>query len=191
MSEQELLNHLQSGTEESFRKFYAHFSKRVYNTALKFLYNVEDAEEITQDVFVEVFRSEEQFKGDSTLSTWVYRITVNKSLDKLKHRKRKKRWAFVQSLFTSEEEQPITSVDFKHPGILLEEQEYAQHLFAAIEKLPQKQQEAFVLFEMEGQNYEAIAAIMASTKSSVESLLFRARKNLKDFLSDYYEKNLR
>lgn len=191
MSELELIEHLQSGMEENFRKFYAYFSKRVYNTALKFLYNVEDAEEITQDVFIEVFRSEEQFKGEATLSTWVYRITVNKCLDKIKHRKRKKRWAFVQSLFSSEDEQSITSIEFNHPGILLEEKEHAQYLFAAIEKLPAKQQEAYVLFELEGQNYEAIAAIMTSTKSSVESLLFRARKNLKDLLSDYYEKNLK
>ena len=63
------------------RAIYDKMSKKVFNLALQYVQNTEDAEEITQDVFVTIHQKQDQFNGDSSLETWIYRITVNKSLD--------------------------------------------------------------------------------------------------------------
>ena len=71
----------------------------VFNLALNYVQNTEDAEEITQDVFLSVDQSMANFKGQSDIKTWIYRITINKSLDFLKAQKRKKRFGMIASLF--------------------------------------------------------------------------------------------
>ena len=82
-------------------ELYAKHSGMVYNLALHYVQNSEDAQEITQDVFVAVYQSLEGYQKTSSISTWMYRITINKSLDFLKARQRKKRFAFLTSLFFS------------------------------------------------------------------------------------------
>ena len=120
----QLLNEIANGSTTSLEKLYKDFKARVFNTALSFLRNREDAEEITQDVFVEIFQSAKKFKGDSSVSTWIYRITVNKSLDKLRFRQRKKRFAFVVDIFTkSSGELKHDAAHFEHPGVALENAE--------------------------------------------------------------------
>lgn len=159
----------------------------VYNTSLGIVQNSEDAEDVTQEVFVQVYESVNQFKGDSKFSTWLYRIAVTKSLDHLRKKKRKKRFAFVQSLFGPNEEEVNHQPDFQHPGISMENKENAAVLFRAIEKLPDNQKTAFTLHKLEGLSYQEIAEIMETTVSSVESLMHRAKGNLKKFLTDYYQ----
>jgi RNA polymerase sigma factor (sigma-70 family) len=95
----ELLLKTAEGDIVSFQKLYVAFCDRVFNTAISHLQNQQDAEETTQDVFIEIFRSAGNFKYDSTVSTWIYRIAVNKCLDRLRYQKRKKRFALVASIF--------------------------------------------------------------------------------------------
>jgi RNA polymerase sigma-70 factor (ECF subfamily) len=71
----------------------------VYNLALQYTQNIEDAEEVAQDVFVSIYNSIDKFQANSKLSTWIYRITINKSLDFIKAKKTKKRFAFITNLF--------------------------------------------------------------------------------------------
>ena len=85
--------------EQAFRDFITQHQPRVYNTALNMLQNAEDAEEITQDVFVEAWHKAHTFKGESQVSTWLYRITINKCIDLIRSKKRKKRFAFLTQLF--------------------------------------------------------------------------------------------
>jgi RNA polymerase sigma factor (sigma-70 family) len=87
-----------SGDRVAFRELYETFKARVYNTSFSYFQNTEDAEEITQDVFLEIFRSAGKFKESSSVSTWIYRITVNKCLDGLRYKNRKKRAGLVMSL---------------------------------------------------------------------------------------------
>ena len=160
----------------------------VYNTALGILQNTFDAEDLAQEVFVQVFHSVKNFKGDCKLSTWLYRITVTKSLDFLRAKKRKKRFAFVQSLFGSENNEPLAEqATFVHPGVQLENKERAAILFKAIDKLPENQKIAFTLSKVEGLSYQEIADVMQLSVSSIESLLFRAKNNLQKYLGDYYK----
>lgn len=190
MSETDFISRLRNGEQSAYKELVTKFGGKVHNTVISILQNEEDAEDITQEVFVEVFRSVQGFKGESTLSTWIYRISVVKALEFLRKKKRKKRFAFVQSLFGMES--VIPSVDkphFYHPGIQLENKERAAILFEAIEKLPENQKTAFILHKTEGLSYAEIADIMKTSIPSVESLMFRAKQNLQKLLADYYNKN--
>jgi RNA polymerase sigma-70 factor (ECF subfamily) len=183
----ELIVQLQQGNEGAFKRLVDEWEEMVYNTALGIVQNPDDADDITQEVFVQVYQSVSSFKGDSKLSTWLYRITVNRSLDHVKKMKRKKRFGFVQDLFGNREEDTGQPAEFNHPGVLMEKKEKAGELFKALEKLPDKQRIAFTLHKLEGQRYQEIAEIMNTTLYAVESLMGRARENLRKILKDYYE----
>ncbi|MEO9100566.1 MAG: RNA polymerase sigma factor, partial [Ginsengibacter sp.] len=139
-----------------------------------------------QEVFIKVFESISSFKEESKLSTWIYRITVSKSLDHIRKKKRKKRFAFVQSLYGKNEELMIDPPDFFHPGIKIENKENAEVLFKAIDKLTENQKTAFVLNKMENLSYREISEVMNSTEPAVDALLQRAKKNLKTILEKFY-----
>ena len=162
---------------------------RVFNTAISFLQNKEDAEDLTQEVFIEVYHSLEKFKGESSISTWIYRITVNKSLDHLRKKNTKKRFGFITSLFNKESgEVNIDAGHFDHPGILLEKKENARLLFDAIEQLPENQKTAFILFHIEELSQKEIGAVMNLSARAVESLIQRAKATLRIKLKDIYKK---
>lgn len=189
MTEQVRIEELKTGNEAAFRNLVEEFQKRVYNTCVGLLQNMEDAEDVTQEVFVSVFQSIHGFKGESRLSTWIYRIAVTKSLEFTRAKNRKKRFAFVHSLFSDEGEIKIDTPHFYHPGVQLENKERAAVLFAAIDLLAENQKTAFVLHKLEDLSYQEIAEVMNVTVSSVESLMFRAKQNLQKKLGSYYEKN--
>ncbi|WP_338871579.1 RNA polymerase sigma factor [Spirosoma sp. SC4-14] len=184
----ELIDSIRQGDESAFRQLYESTKSRVFNTALSYVRSREDAEEITQDVFVEVFRSAAAFKGESSITTWIYRITINKSLDFQKRKKRQKRFAFLTSLFDSNTGEVIHHpTDFFHPGIALENQENAARLFQAIDQLPEKQKTAYILTRVEGLTNIEAASVMTVTVGAIESLLQRANENLKKQLASLYK----
>jgi len=189
LNEWSLIEQLKQGDEAAFRKIVESSQGLVYNTALGIVQNPEDAEDVSQEVFVQLYESIHSFKGESKLSTWLYRITISKAMDHLRKKKRKKRFAFVQSIFGPNEELVHDPPDFVHPGISLDNKEKAAELFKAISQLPEKQNIAFTLNRIEGLNYQEISLIMKLTVASVESLLHRARKNLRKTLEAYYLEN--
>lgn len=170
-----------AGLKSNDRRLYAEFvgvyASRIYNVALNILLNKEEAEEVAQDVFMKIFQSVESFDRSCSLKTWIYRITVNKSLDALRTRKRKTTWSVFSSFFNEEGEDKIVAVDFKHPGIQLEQKEDAEILFAAIEKLPERQKAVFILFQFEDMSYKEIASTLEISASAVDSLMSRAKNN--------------
>lgn len=189
LNEWNLIERLKQGDESAFKEVVESSQGLVYNTALGIVQNPEDAEDVTQEVFVQLYESIRSFKGESKLTTWLYRITVSKAMDHLRRKKRKKRFAFVQSLFGANEELVHDPPDFVHPGVSLDNKEKAKELFKAIELLPEKQKIAFTLNRIEGLSYQEISDIMKLTVASVESLLHRARKNLRKTLETYYLQN--
>ncbi len=186
MNQPELIEQLQQGDEPAFKKLVEEYQDMVYNTALGIVQNADDADDITQEVFIQVFRSVSSFKGDSKFSTWLYRITLSKALDHEKKRKRKKRFGFVQRLFGERNEEQLHPTEFNHPGVQLEKKERANELFQALKQIPENQRIAFTLHKLEGRSYLEIAEIMNSTLYAVESLMGRAKTNLKKELSKYY-----
>ncbi len=189
MTEQELISRIRTGDEEAFRELVNTKQTLVYNTVLGLLQNTEDAEDVTQEVFIKVFESIHQFKGESAVSTWIYRVAVTTALEFLRAKKRKKRFGFMQPLFGGRDETPIEIPDFHHPGVTLDNKEKAVMLFASIKKLPENQQITFILNKLEGLSYKEIAEVMKTSVSAVESLLHRAKTNLKEILKNLYNLN--
>jgi RNA polymerase sigma factor (sigma-70 family) len=185
-----LIEKLKNGDESAFKLIVDTRKDLVYNTALGLLQSAEDAEDITQEVFIKVYESVHQFKGESAFSTWLYKIAVTKSLELIRSRKRKKRFAFITSILGENNELKHDPPEFHHPGIQLDNRERAATLFKAIAKLPDNQRVAFTLHKLEGVSYMEIGDVMQLSVSAVESLIHRAKSNLKKDLEDYYLKNL-
>jgi len=181
-----LVEELKNGDEGAFRQLVDDYQDKVFNTCISFVKNADDADDLTQEVFIEVFKSINKFRSDAKLSTWIYRITVNKSLEYLRKMKRKKRSAIFNWISKEDQESKLQVPDFDHPGVLAENREKARILFDAIEKLPEKQKIAFTLHKLEDLSYEQIAEIMQKSLSSIESLMHRAKNNLQKELYDYY-----
>ena len=190
MNQPELVLLLQQGDESAFKKLVDEWQNMVYNTAIGIVQNEDDADDITQEVFIQVYQSVSSFKGESKFSTWLYRVTVSKALDHEKKKKRKKRFGIVQSLFGGDGDEQIHAVEFNHPGVQMENKEKAGELFNALKLLPDKQRIAFTLHKLEGQSYQEVAEIMNTTLYAVESLMGRAKTNLKKELSKYYTNHI-
>lgn len=164
----------------SLQELYTTYGKLVYNLALQYVQNEEDAEEITQDVFVAIYQSIDGFKEQSKISTWIYRITINKSLDFIRLKNRKKRFGVFTSLFFSDgNEAHRETGHFNHPGILMEQKESLQNIYRLINELPPNQKTALILSKLENKSQQEIALIMQLSTKAVESLVQRAKAGLK------------
>lgn len=166
-------------------QLYADHGKMVFNLSLNHLQNREEAEEVTQDVFVKVHVKLPSFSGHSSIRTWIYRITVNQCLDRLKARKRHKRAGFHLRFFGDDERDPTTAIpNYDHPGVLLEDREAVHALFTLIDTLPPRQRSILIMKAVDGLEQQEIAAIMGLSVKAVESLLSRAKSNLKQKMMD-------
>lgn len=181
MHENELIQALREGHESALRELIRSFGDRVYNTALGFVQDRSDAEEVTQDVLLKVFQSIGRFREASGLGTWIYRITVRQSQDLVRKRSRRKRFSLIGA--QSEEADPG---EFNHPGVLAEQKENAALLFRAIRQLPEQQQAAWLLQRTEGLSQQQVADIMHISTGAVESLLQRAKANLRKILTENF-----
>jgi RNA polymerase sigma factor (sigma-70 family) len=189
LNQPELIVQLQQGDEQAFKKLVDQWQDMVYNTAVSIVQHEDDADDITQDVFIQVYQSVSSFKGESKFSTWLYRIVISKALDHIKKKKRKKRFGFVQGLFGTASEEELHPEEFNHPGVLMENRETAAALFKAMQQLPDNQRIAFTLHKLEQQKHQDIAAIMNLSVTAVESLIARAKMNLRKILQEYYTKH--
>ncbi|AXO79814.1 RNA polymerase sigma factor [Olleya aquimaris] len=192
MTETQFIEALKTQSRAAFTRLLQDYEQKVFGTCLSFVPNKEDAEDIAQEVFVEVFNSINKFKGDSKLSTWIYRITTNKCLELIRKRKTKKRFAFLQSLsgddYTLDKASYFTEIN--HPGLVLEQKEISETLFLAINKLPETQRLVFTLNKIDDKSYKEIAEITNKSIGSIESLLFRAKKNLQNILEEFYKSQM-
>lgn len=191
MVEPEIIIELKNGNEQAYRQVVDELQKYVLNTCYRFVNSAEIAEDLTQEVFIEVYRSIGNFRGESKLSTWIYRIAVTKSLDYLKAQKRKKRFAYLKSIFGDDEmNEQIPANENADPAKILENRNRIEVLMKALNTLPESQRVAFTLSKYDELSYKEIAEILETTIPSVESLIFRAKKNLKKRLYSYYKDNL-
>jgi RNA polymerase sigma factor (sigma-70 family) len=178
LNEATLIEELKNKSERALDEIIEKFQNNVYNTCLGLVQNSEDAEEITQDVFVKVYNNCSSFKGDSSFSTWLYRIAINESLQYLRKKNAKKSIQWLTGFFGKKENENSV-ITFEHPGILIEKKEDAKSLFKAINTLPEKQKVAFNLKNIEMLSTKEVAEIMETTENAIESLLQRAKQNLK------------
>jgi RNA polymerase sigma factor (sigma-70 family) len=177
-------------TALDFKQVYEKHKSMVYNLCLNYLQNTEDAEETTQDVFLIIHTKYSDFKEEAALSTWIYRITINKCLDLIRSRNRKKRFAFISSLFNAESgELQHDKPHFDHPGVALEQKEALEKIFSCINELPENQKTALILSKLENKSQQEIALIMDLSPKAVESLVQRAKTSLNKKLNPAKDKN--
>jgi RNA polymerase sigma-70 factor, ECF subfamily len=177
MTETDLLLQLRSGNKEAFAELVKAYRKKVLNICYRFLLNREDAEDVSQEVFIEVYHSIKRFRGDSKLGTWIYRIAVTRSLDEIKKQKRQKR---ISSLGRTLGIEQITNwvSGNDRPDRAMEDKEGYSVLLKALNKLSDNQRIALTLSKIEGYSNTEVAEILQTSLTAVDSLIYRARKNL-------------
>jgi RNA polymerase sigma-70 factor, ECF subfamily len=194
MTEHELVEGLINQNKSAIQYLVDNHQKNVLKTAYYFVGNMEDAEDLSQEIFLEIFRSIGRFRKSSSLSTWIYRITVNKSLDHL--RKEKRRKLFHQMTTFSIPAKNTLNRSVSEPvskDTVNDDRERRKILDQAVNSLPENQKIAFVLNKYDELSYKDIAGIMNVSLSSVESLIHRAKINLQRKLihhfSEYAKRN--
>ncbi|HKL34551.1 MAG TPA: sigma-70 family RNA polymerase sigma factor, partial [Tangfeifania sp.] len=167
MSEAEIIQKLQERDEQAFRQLIENHRQLVVNTCFGLVHNPEDAEDIAQDVFIEVFRSVHKFRADSKISTWLYRIAVNRSLNFIRDNKQRKWAQSVENVFTLKKGKlsSMSSGETVSPDTEMEDSERAKLLHKTIDTLPQNQRVAFTLNKYEDLSYKEIAAVMETSVS--------------------------
>jgi len=180
IEDKDLMRKLAEGDRDSLRILYDRYAGFVHRTAYRFLFNEEDARDITQSVFVTLMQSPFRYRADAKFTTWLYRVTVNRCLNhkfsaKQRFRIKKKENEAIDLAPAPEE---------KNPDRLLERKRRMKRLEDALLRLPERQRIAVILKRFEEMSYGEIAFILGCSKSSVESLLYRARQSLKKYLSE-------
>ena len=174
MHEKEMIEAILKGDQKAFKLLVDTSQLMVVNTCYAFVHDRDEAEDIAQDVFVQVFESLGRFRFESKLSTWLYRIAVNRSIN---HCKSPRGRAIKIDIDSWKQQEVAQSVEMPQQQIL-EEQEQIELLHKAIDKLPENQRTALILNKYEELSYKEIADVMGVSLSSVESLIFRAKNNL-------------
>lgn len=183
VNDDDFLKRISEGDNLAFKELFVLYKDKVLQICYRFILNQEDAEEVMQDVFLEVHRSISSFRGDASFSTWLYRIATTKSLDELKRQNRKKRIHLIKkslgldSLFNSASENPT-------PDSILETKESIKRIKQALDNLPEQQRIAITLSKIDGASNAMVAEIMGITTFAADSLIYRAKKNLIKYFED-------
>jgi len=189
--EEKLADMLKNGDPQAFKQLVDTYQDKVINICYGFLKNRRDAEDTAQEVFIEVYRSIGTFRGDSKLSTWLYRISVTKSLDLLRKKKRRVKLQQITGFLSgSKIDSSENFIDNTLPDSELIDNERREILYKAIDKLSKDQKTAIVLNKLQGYSYKEVADIMGKSVSSVESLIYRSTNKLRKILNNLYEKKL-
>ncbi len=165
------------------------FEQMVYRVAFRYLNHEADACDVAQEVFLRVHRALPNFRGESSLKTWIYAITANMSRNVLRSRKAR---AKVQVLVTEDKEDKGPGLleraeDLKSPGALrsAESAELNRAIQKALQTLPPEYKEAVVLRDLEGLEYEQIAKVLKTGEGTVKSRISRGRALLREALKDW------
>ena len=186
-----LVQQAKDGDMAAFERLIIQYEKMVYNIALKMMSNQEDAKDVSQDVFIKLFRNLDKFKGDSSFSTWTYRIAVNTCIDEL--RKRKKKMTVSIDMETEGEDSKIKrelTDNAPTPEESYLEKEGTEKIRAAMEQLSNDHKMMITLRDFQGLSYTEIAEITELSLGTVKSRIARARLQLKNLLLVNGELNL-
>jgi RNA polymerase sigma-70 factor (ECF subfamily) len=158
---------------------------------LGFLHDKDDADDLTQDIFIQTYQSLHSFKGEATFSTWIYRIAINASLNKVRKNSGNPILNRLDILFGSGKEKEISLpvYETENPESILIRQEHNKWVQDALDSLPENQRTALVLSKYDDLSQKEIAEIMRTTEGAVEALIQRAKTNLRLKLSSSYKKS--
>jgi RNA polymerase sigma-70 factor (ECF subfamily) len=187
----EIIQQIAQGDRNLYRKLVERYQPMVFRTCMGFLHHKDDSDDLTQDVFIQVYQTLSGFKGEASFSTWIYRIAVNASLNKI--RKSSKNFVLQRfgTMFGGEKsnEYSFPISDNENPENILIMNEHREWVQKALNTLPENQRTAIVLSKYDDLSQKEIAAIMNTTEGAVEALIQRAKANLRDKLSSLKKKN--
>lgn len=187
MNDEELIQKIVEKDHLAFKSLVDRYQQLVINACYNLIGNRQDAEDVAQEVFLQVYKSAQKFRGEAKLSTWLYRIAVNRSLNFVRDNSRFRWLKSLSSLLEDEGQsaEEVPASDSDRPDVELEKKERNVIVQKAIDSLPEKQRAAFVLHTYEGLSYQEIAEVLQLSLSSVESLIHRAKLNLQKKLLGY------
>jgi len=171
----------QKGDHDAFEQIVTAFEKKVYNMALRYTNDPEDALDISQEVFLRVYRFLPNYKGNSTLSTWIYRITMNVCHDTAGKKSNLNELSLDAG---DDDEKPITEIsDVRFdPEKEFERKQTKELIARGIALLDSEQRDAIIMRDINGMSYDEIADVLGLSQGTVKSRIFRAREKLKNFL---------
>ena len=185
--DKELILRLQRGDEWAFQLMVRRFRKKIFSIAFGITLDAEESQDIMQEVFLQVYRTIGDFRGDASLATWLHRITVNRSLNWKRRWARRFKWLHVSTDSTDGRSAPEPKSDLPSPETRVANVQTRQQIDSALRKLPDQARTVFVLREIEGLAYEEIADAVGIKLGTVRSRLFHARKRLKEILQPLVE----
>ena len=178
-SEKALVQQAKAGDQNAFAQLVTAYESKIYNLALRYLGNREDAMDASQEVFLRVYRFLPGFQEESGFSTWIYRIGVNVCKDMLAKRGRRNE----QPLEVPDEENESRTIEVAdrryEPEHIMGGVELRTVLADAISSLPEQQREMIVLRDIQGLTYDEIANVLSLESGTVKSRISRARENLR------------
>ena len=190
MTDKEIIGLILQGDRNRYKLLVERYQPIVFRTCMGFLHNREDADDLTQDIFIQTYQTLPAYKGDASFSTWIYRITVNASLNKLRKSSKHHLLQRLENIFGSDKSKEYTfpASDSENPETILIHAERNEWVEKALNSLPEKQRTAIVLSKYDDLSQREIAEIMDTTEGAVEALIQRAKANLREKLSFLYKK---
>jgi RNA polymerase sigma-70 factor (ECF subfamily) len=190
MTDRDLIKLILQGDKEKFRMLVEQYQQMVFRTCMGFLHDKDAADDLTQDIFIQAYQSLHSFKGEATFSTWIYRIAVNASLNRVRKNSGIPILSRLDSLFGSGKEKEISLPVYENedPESILIRQEHNKWVQDGLDRLPENQRTAIVLSKYDDLSQKEIAEIMNTTEGAVEALIQRAKTNLRVNLSSSYKK---
>ena len=180
--DEEIIRQAQHGNAAAFEQLYRRYSARVYFLCLRMLKNVSEAEDVTQDAFLQLFRKIHTFRGDSQFSTWLHRMTFNLVL--MRFRKRKYTEASLDEAMDSGEDEAVPAVETGGADLRLSGVIDRVNLLRAIAQLPPGYKKTFLLHDVEGYEHHEIADILGCTVGNSKSQVYKARQRLRKLLQE-------
>jgi len=168
---------LREGTLEAFRPIYERYKDRVYSTAYRITGDAHLAEDVTHDVFVQVYERLGQFRRRSRFSSWLYRVATNRATDVARRRGRE-RWLFGGRVGERSDAGEVVPVAEAEPGKAAESSELGEEVADAVAELSLKLRTVVVLRYFEGLSYEEVAEVAGLSVGTVKSRLSRAHRRL-------------
>jgi RNA polymerase sigma-70 factor (ECF subfamily) len=180
--DEELIEMFKTGNEAAFNQLVLRYQERVYMIARRYTFDHDDADDILQDVFVKVYESLKQFRGDSSFFTWLYRIVINLSINYT----RKKR---IKEFLRIDEEVEESTAGDDDPADACERNEQKKIVNDALKKLPERQRSVFILRFYEELPYEEIAGVMKTSVGAAKANYFHAMKKVEEYVRKKYQRS--
>jgi RNA polymerase sigma-70 factor, ECF subfamily len=190
MNDSEIISLILNGDRQIFRLLVEKHQSMVFRTCMGFLHDKDEADDLTQEIFLQTYQSLQGFKREASFSTWIYRIAVNASLNRIRKNKGRPVFHRIDSFLNSTKGNEVLppASDSENPESILIRDEQTNWVQSALDSLPEKQRTAIVLSKYDDLSQKNIAEIMRTTEGAVEALIQRAKANLRIKLSSSFKK---